>query len=290
MKNLAKKFFGGIDFTWSKLIIFSVVMGVYTALMAMFVPDGNSFHDIAVTGEWWILPAVIIIINSKNPLEAALKTFVFFLISQPLVYLCQVPFNDMGWGLFKYYPYWFGITLLTFPAAFICWFIKKNKWYSGVILSVVTSLLLIIGINYVYALIESPPNHLITTIYCFVMIPLFIFAMLKDKKPRIIATVITTLVLLIYTPLTSVQPFETYNNTFIGENEITFIGEPYISFWSGEGQGNVEIINYGDGYNFKISGIRGRAYQFDISDDEYEYHFRYYYDDELDTVIIEKTE
>ena len=126
MKKAFKKLFGGLNITWPKLIIFAIIMGIYTGLMALLVPDGNSFHDIAVTGEWWVLPAIIIVLNSKKPLDAAFKTFVFFLISQPIVYLVQVPFNYMGWGLFRYYPYWFGITLLTFPAAFVCWYIKKD--------------------------------------------------------------------------------------------------------------------------------------------------------------------
>ena len=290
MKNLIKKLFGGINLTWPKIIIFSIIMGLYTALMAMFIPDGNSFHDIAVTGEWWVLPAVIIIINSKKPLEAALKTFVFFLISQPLAYLFQVPFNEMGWGLFKYYPYWFGFTILTFPAAFVCWYIKKDKWYSGLILAAITVFLAIVGINRFYALLETPPSHLITVIYCFAMIPLLIFVTLKDKISRIIATAITIVAMLIYIPFVAVEPFETYNNTFIEENNITFVGEPYVSYWTGEGKGGVEIINYDDGYNFKLSGILGRTYQFTISDDEQEYHFKYYYDNELQTVIIEKTD
>lgn len=96
MKKFLQKLFGGINLTWPKLIAFAVIMGIYTALMAMLVPDGNSFHDIVVTMEWWVLPAILIIVNCKKPLEAALKTFVFFLISQPLVYLIQVPFNGMG--------------------------------------------------------------------------------------------------------------------------------------------------------------------------------------------------
>ena len=288
MKKFLHKLFGGINLTWPRLIIFSVIMGIYTALMAMLVPDGNSFHDIAVTGEWWILPAVFIIMNSKKPLEAALKTFVFFLISQPLVYLIQVPFNHMGWGLFRYYPYWFGITLLTFPAAFVCWYIKKDQWYSGVILSVITVLLAIIGINRIHALIETPPNHLITIIYCFTMIPLFIFATLKNKTPHIITAIITVVAILVYLPFTSTKPFETYNNSFIEENEITFVGEPYISFWSGDGEGNVEIIKYEGGYNFKLSGLVGRTYQFSIADDAEEYQFKYYFDNDSNSVIVEK--
>ena len=288
MNKVINKIFGGISLTWSRLIIFSVIMGAYTALMAMLVPDGNSFHDIAVTPEWWVFPAIIIIINSKKPLEAATKTFIFFLISQPLVYLIQVPFTQMGWGILGYYPYWFKITLLTFPAAYVCWFIKKNEWYSGVILSIVTTFLAFSCVNYVWVFIESPPNHIITIIYCIVVILLLILTTIKDKIARIIASVITVAAMLAYILFTQTQPFEVYNNTFIKENEITFVGEPYISFWIGEGRGGVEIIKYDGGYNFKLDGDRGRAYRFTVSDDEQEYHFRYYFDDNQQTVIIER--
>ena len=133
-----RKVFGGLEMSWRNTIVFAIIMGIWTALMALLVPDGDSFHDIVVTPEWWVLPAVFIIVNCKKPLEAALKTFVFFLISQPLVYLIQVPFNSLGWGLFGFYPYWLKITLLTFPGAFLGWFIKHDKWYSGLILSVMT--------------------------------------------------------------------------------------------------------------------------------------------------------
>ena len=286
MKKIVNKLFNGLNITWPKLVLFSIIMGVYTAIMAMCVPDGNSFHDIAVTPEWWVLPAIIIITNSKKPIEAALKTFVFFLISQPLVYLIQVPFNSMGWGLFGYYPYWFSITVLTFPAAFIGWFIKKDKWYSGVILSATTALLAILGVGYIQAFIKTPPNHLITIIYCFTVIPVLIIAIFKDKIPRIIAAIVTIVAVLCYAPSTFVQPYEAYNNTFIAENNITFVGEPFISFWSGDGKGEVTIIQYDGGYNFKLSGIKGNTYHFAISDDENEYYFDYYYDDSLDSVVI----
>lgn len=288
MKKVFKKIFGGLNLTWPKLIIFSIIMGIYAALMAMLVPDGNSFHDIAVTPEWWVLPAIIIIVNSKKPLEAALKTFVFFLISQPLVYLIQVPFNQMGWSIFGFYPYWFKITLLTFPGAFIGWFIKKDKWYSGIILALVTAFLAITGVSYIFSFIENPPSHLISIIYCFISVIVYIFAIFKDKIPRLITAVITAIAIGVYVFLAQTQPFETYNNTFINENEITFVGEPYISSWGGNGEGDVEIIKYEGGYNFKLSGARGKSYQFSVSDDENEYNFKYYYDDELQTVVIEK--
>ena len=119
MEKVLQKIFGGLNITWPRVIILAVILGVYTAIVSLLVPDGNSFHDIAVMPEWWILPAILIIVNTKTPLDSALKVFVFFLISQPLVYLVEVPFSPNGWDLFKYYPYWFKITLCTFPAAFI---------------------------------------------------------------------------------------------------------------------------------------------------------------------------
>ena len=98
-----KKLFGGLKMTWPRLILFAVVSGIVTGLIALLVPEGNSIRQIAVTFEAWIVLAIIIVVNCEKPLEAACKTFVYFLISQPLVYLIQVPFSSIGWGLFGYY-------------------------------------------------------------------------------------------------------------------------------------------------------------------------------------------
>ena len=290
MKSFFKKLFGDINLTWPKLIIFAVIMGIYTALMAILVPDGNSFHDIAVTPEWWVLPAILIIVNCKKPLEAAFKTFVFFLISQPLVYLIQVPFSSMGWSLFGYYPYWFMITLFTLPGAFIGWYIKKDKWYSGVILSVMTVYLALTGVAYISNLSEHFPNHLISIIYCFTAIPIFIFTILKSQKPRLITAIITVVTTIIYAILVinSATPYETYNNTVLKENNISFIGEPSVTYWAGSNKGSVEIIQYEEGYNLKISGNGTNKYFFDIGDDENEYHFEYYFDKDQQTVVVNK--
>jgi len=286
--NVLERIFGGLNITWPRLIVFGIIMGVYTALMAMLVPDGNSFHDIAVTPEWWVLPAVLIMVNCKKPLESALKVFVFFLISQPIVYLVQVPFNDLGWGLFGYYKYWFIITLFTFPAAYIGWYIKKDKWYSGVILSFATVFLVITGFLYAAGLPDYFPNHLLSIIYCFGIIPVFIFGIFKDKIPRIITAVASVIALIVMIVIGRVHtPFETYNNTFLTENNITLVGEPYISFYAGEGPGDIEIIKYDSGYSFKLIGDRGRKYEFAITDDSgNEYKFEYYFDNELQSVVV----
>lgn len=285
-----RKIFGGLEMSWRNTIVFAIIMGVWTALMAMFVPDDNSFHDIAVTFEWWVLPAVFIIVNCKKPLEAAFKTFVFFLISQPLVYLIQVPFNSMGWGLFGYYYYWFLITLLTFPGAFIGWFIKHDKWYSGIILSVMTVLLAVTAIAYICGFSDNFPDHLVSVIYCFVTIILFIIAIFKDKVPRIICAALTILSICIYAPLANPGDFETYNTTFL--EGIEFEGTPYVSNWTGSGcSGRAEIIKYDEeGYSLKISGCRNHEFFFTVTDEKTEkkYVFKYYFDKDQNTVVIER--
>ncbi len=287
-----KKLFGGIDMTWKKVIIFAVIAGIYTALMAMLVPDGNSFHDIAVLPEAWVLLALIIILNCKSPLDAALKTFVFFLISQPLVYLIQVPFSYMGWGLFGYYKYWFMITLATFPGAFVAWYAKKDKWYSGLILAVAAVFLTWIGFGYMKQCITTPMNHFLSAIYCFVMVFVFIFVLLKDKIARVVVAVaaFATLAALLITS-SGKDPFEVYRNDFISDNGIVFVGEPYISSWSSYGlDGEVVIIKFGENdYNFKISGYKGERYRFSVSDDsENEYKFEYWFAKDGNTVEVKK--
>ena len=274
------------------LIIFAVIMGIWTAVMALFVPDTCSLHDIAVTEEWWILPAILIIVNCKKPLESALKVFVFFLISQPLVFLVQVPFNQMGWGLFGYYPYWFKLTLLTFPAAFVGWFMKKDNWYSGLILSFATVLLSISGIGYARIVIEEAPHHLLSMIYCFAMIPFLILGILKKKTPRFIATVITVVAMIGCLVLTNGGgQFESYNNQFTEEYDISFVGEPYISYFSGTGDGNAELIIYDEGYTLKLMGVKRGHYNVSLSDDSgAEYNFEYYYDKDQDTVVLKLKE
>ena len=176
--------------TWPKVIIFAIAAGVYTALMALWVPASCSFHDIAVTVEAWIPLALIVMVNCKGPLESALKTFVFFLISQPLVYLIQVPFSDMGWGLFGYYRYWFYITLCTLPAAFIGWYVKKNNIIAALILSPMLVLLAYQGLAYTITLRHEFPHHLISAIFCFVMIPVLVFGIFTNKKPILLSLAI----------------------------------------------------------------------------------------------------
>ena len=154
----------------------------------MLIPEGNSIKQAAVTFEVWIVLAIIIVVNCEKPLEAACKTFVYFLISQPLVYLIQVPFNSMGWKLFGYYTYWFYWTVVTFPGAFIAWYIKRDDWLGAIIHSVALVALVWFGVGYLQKLIENFPRYLIATLFCFGMVPVLIIAVHHRKQSRLIAS------------------------------------------------------------------------------------------------------
>lgn len=188
------KIFGGLNMSWRNLIIFAVISGVVTGLIALLVPDGSSFRQIAVTFEAWIVLAIVVVVNCGTPLDAACKTFVYFLISQPLVYLVQVPFNSMGFRLFGYYyPYWFYWTLATFPGAYIAWYIKKDNIPAALILSVALAGLIFLGTGYLKSTLGSFPKFLVSTLFCFGSVPLLILVILKGKTPRLTAAGIAVL-------------------------------------------------------------------------------------------------
>lgn len=193
IRNLTNKLFGGLNMSWLNVIIFAVATAVYTAAMLIFVrPLELSFRDIGATFECWIFFAIIIMTNCQKPLESALKTFVFFLISQPLIYLLQVPFNEFGWQIFRYYDYWFIWTLFTFPMAFIGWYLKKRNWVSLLILSPMLCLLSLHGVGFISSAITAPPYHLLSGLFCFAQMILYSFAFFDKKRDKILSLAIMT--------------------------------------------------------------------------------------------------
>ena len=195
---MMRKLFGGIELTWRKLIIFAIVAGIYTGIMAVLpITTDTSFADISISFEWWVLFAVIIIMNCHSAKEAALKCFVFFLISQPLVYLVEVPFSSDGWSLFRYYPSWFLWTLLTLPMAFVGYYMKAEKWYSVLILA---AGLLFVGFHYegfLHNTLTYFPNHVLSAVFCvatMVIYPLYVF---KDRRLKVAGLVVTAVIIVV---------------------------------------------------------------------------------------------
>lgn len=287
-----KKLFGGINLTWKKLIIFAILAGVYTAVMTLlpFTKD-TSFRDIAVYLEWWILFGIIIICNSKSPLDSALKCFVFFLISQPLVYLIQVPFNDLGFGLFMYYKYWFLWTLACLPMGFIGYYIKKKSIISMIILLPMLLLIAFMGLGYYSSVVSNFPHHLLSLIACILMIIVIVCSLFDKTKYKVILLSLVTLCVAGYIVLKggiNTPVYETYKT--LDNYDIKFEGKIYISSYDENTKGRVEVVTSTDDvHSIKISGRENEKYTFTIKDESNkEYKFEYYYDKDEKTVILNR--
>lgn len=193
-----QKIFGKLNITWPKVIVSAIVIGVLVGLLncVPFLLD-TSFRDPAIYLDFWILCGIIIIMNSKSNMDSGLKCLVFFLISQPLIYLVEVPFVRIGWGILSYYQNWILPTILCFPMGYIGYYIKKNKWW-GLLILLPMMILLAYGVNtYLSGLLYAFPKHLLSYIFscsCLIIFPLYLF---KNKKIQKIGLVIGIILIVI---------------------------------------------------------------------------------------------
>lgn len=192
------KHFGGYRMTWLRVIVFAVITAVVTAVLNLipFLND-SSFQDIAINLDCWFVFAIFIIVNCDKWWEASLKCFVFFLISQPLIYLIEVPFNDMGWGLFGYYGHWAILTVLTLPGAAVAFLVKKKNWLSVAVLSVATGYLGYMSVRYFISVLTDFPHHLLSCIFCLTAAVFLVFILLSDKKHRKAALAVIAAVMIV---------------------------------------------------------------------------------------------
>lgn len=241
------------ELTWKKLIIFSILIGIYTGIMAMIpITENTSFRDISISFEWWILFGIIVILNSKSNFDSALKCFVFFLISQPIVYLVQVPFQNLGFGIFMYYERWFKWTLLTLPMGYIGYYMKKNDLLGILILS---PMLLFLGFHsytFFKEVINYFPNHLLSFIFCFVTMYLYVTNIIKEKKIKNIGYGISILILLIVITLNILPNLNknvNYTTTIKCNSEELVFDDTFNTYLDDDSYGKVEIQKEQDSEN-----------------------------------------
>ena len=236
-----KKIFGEVNLTWKILIISAIVIGISVGLLNS-IPSlyDTTITDIATYFDFWIFCGIFIIINSKSNKDSALKCFIFFLISQQLIYLVEVPFKTMGWGLFQYYKYWFIWTILTIPMGYIGYYMKKNKWYSLLIL---LPMLLLLGngleaaiTNFKYAF----PKHIINLLFIissFIIYPLFLF---NNKKLNYIGLIISIIIMIIFGFKPTVNP-STYDTSIKCSDENIIFDNTYKAYLEDSKYGNLKI-------------------------------------------------
>lgn len=236
------------DMSWKKLIVFSVATAVVTAVLKLLpFLDDTSLQDIAINPECWILFAVFIIVNCNSVKEACAKTFVFFIISQPLIYLIQVPFSSQGFGLFSYYRYWFIITLLTIPGAAIAYQVKKKNWLSAAVLAVAVAFLGYMAAEYFWNMMAAFPRHLLSFLFCM-LLAVFLTLVLLDKKAQR-AALIVLLCLVFAAVLYIRKPIRT-KEFALGEGSWTFTGsDPAVAAVEIDENNNAIIKALKEGYS-----------------------------------------
>ena len=215
-----KKYFGEFNMTWSRVILLAIITAVYTALInQVSFLESTSFQDIAINLECWFLFAIFIIVNCKKWWEASLKCFVFFLVSQPLIYLIEVPFYEYGWEIFRYYESWFKITLLTLPGAAIAFQLKRKNWISVLVLSVAIGYLSAASVGYFRTAMANFPYHLLSAIFCLTLTVFFVLVLLDEKKHRITSLAVVTAVLIAFVIFTGK---DNSKDMFLDEGNWTF--------------------------------------------------------------------
>ncbi len=236
-----KELFGKKSLTWPKLILFAVLAGVYAALVAIIPAlHYTSFITITVTLEVWILFGILIIMNSKSNMDSALKCFVFFLISQPLIYLIQVPFSWQGWGLFKYYRYWFIITVLCLPMGFIGYYMKKDKWWGLLILLPMIVLTAYSYMTYITYFMFYSPRYILICLFCIIAMLVYPIAIFDNKKIKAVGTAISCVLIIAATVICLLKPHY-YSTEIMGNNEEHSFDDSYSVYLGDSKYGDVDI-------------------------------------------------
>ena len=236
-----KKLFGEINMTWKKVIIFSIIIGVYVALINQ-VPTlkDTSFRDIAISFEWWILFGIIIIMNSKSPLDSALKCFIFFLISQPLIYLVQdiIGSSDL---FHTYYRNWIKWTIACLPMGYIGYYLKKDKWYGLIILTPIIVFLGYHALGFLRTTMYDFPKHLLSYLFCIITMLIYPICIYKNKKIKTVGLIISLILIVIFSviPLLNKHVYETEIFCNSEENPVDITDK--VSF-KDEKYGEVSII------------------------------------------------
>ena len=255
--------------TWPALLLFALAAAVVTAVF-LIVPvfKNTSFERMGVTFEAWIFFAVIIMANCKRPLESALKTFVFFLVSQPLIYLFQVPFSAMGWGLFGYYKTWFIWTLLTFPMAYIGWYITKKNWWSLLILAPVLLYLSAEAFGGLRFADTHFPRQLFMAFFCMGQVLLYLFAFTGNLGQRMAGLLLPLAALVI---LLARPQLELNSTMFLPDDPV--LSESAVVSVEDESLAEISVTKTGEDSMIRVYSGKYGTTDFTIRDGEKEYRY-----------------
>ncbi len=267
IRKFTYKLYGGLNMSWPAVIAFAAGSAVLTSVF-LIVPvfRDTSFERMGVYFEAWFFLAIIIMANCKAPVESALKTFVFFLISQPLIYLIQVPFSAMGWSLFGYYKTWFIWTLLTLPMAFAGWYITKRNWLSVLILAPVLAFLGITAYQSGAHCIRHFPYLLVTTVFCLLQIILYLITFMPGIR-KLAGTAAVVIAVLIFALRN--HPADINSSVFLPED--TVLSDSAVVVMNDDRDVQITIESTGEESMIHIRSDRFGDTDFSIKDGDNEY-------------------
>lgn len=227
MKHRENTLFCGQKMKWKTVILFAVITGIYTGLINTVAPLYNtSFRDIAISYEWWVVFAVIIVTAAKKNWEAMLKCFVFFLISQPLVYLAEwvigrlfgglsfIEAKDFSQLLHYYLKIWLPATFLTLPGGFIAYYCKRQNLLGSVILGIGNAIMLLMAENYIITAVSDFPYHILTAVFCIVAPVIMTLEIQKKRKWRIVSAAVGVGIVVILTVVAKSMGLYIVSNVF----------------------------------------------------------------------------
>ena len=182
-----------LNMSWPMVVLFAVATGLYTGqIMLIDSLKDTSFQDIGISYEWWVVFAVFLVVHCEKDWEAMLKCFVFFLISQPLIYIVEVRFGsltmDMAWHYYR--NIWLPATVLTLPGGLIAYYCKKQNPIGAIILGLGNTLQIALGVFYFAQAISRFPRHFLSGVFCFSSVGVMSFKLQNKKWNRLIALVL----------------------------------------------------------------------------------------------------
>ena len=185
-------------------------------------------------------------------------------------YLLQVPFSQMGWGLFMYYRYWFMWTLLTFPMAFVGWYIKKRNWLSLLILLPVVGFLTFTYADAFLFAAKHFPYMLITALFCLLQVVVYLYTFTGKWLQRALG---------FFVPLAAVLAFALFTPQLEMYTNVLLPGSPPISSAATVVNGNedVALVTVGDnGTGFTMLNVEAHQYgstDVQVTDGDKHYNF-----------------
>ena len=201
----------------------------------------------------------------------------FFLISQPLIYLLQVPFSSLGWELFSFYKTWFIWTLLAFPMAFIGWYINKKNWLSLLILAPVLGWLTFTYVNAFVDTVHHFPYLLVTALFCLGQVVVYLLVFTSNLWQKLLGFFVPLAVVI---ALRLIQPQLEINSNLFLPGDPVLTEEAAISVTDPE-VAQVSVSSTGEDSMVRVQTTQYGETTFTIQDGgkEYRYSLRIYEDD-----------